>query len=428
VRAPVTPHYREAPQWHDAAAGVRPPLPPHALPPEVDAVVVGGGYCGLSAAATLASLGRSTVVAEAGAIEHGASSRNGGMVIPELKAGPAALEGRYGDDGRLMYAAVNEAFDDIERIAAESVIDVEYRRSGQLYLAHHPRLVPKLAETAREHAARGEPVRFVPRDELATEIGSAAYHAAVLFERTGGIQPALLHAELLRRALAAGADVHDRTRVTAIERRGGAFDVHTERGTVRARDVMLATNAYADGVVPALARRVVPVGSFIISTEVLDEPARRAVSPRGRMMVDTKQFLFYWRLTPDGRMMFGGRRSLAPVGVPEARDFLYRSMLRIHPQLAGVRVEAAWGGNVALTLDRLPHAGRFSGIWYATGCNGSGVALNTWLGRAVAGAICGGEPPVFARLAFPAVPLHRARRVALPIAGTWFGLRDRLGI
>ncbi len=159
------------------------------------------------------------------------------------------------------------------------------------------------------------------------EIGSTAFHAGVVLERTGAIHPARYHAGLARLALAAGADLHDRTTAIALEAKGPGrslgYALTTDRGVVEARDVLLATNAYGDALVPWLQRRVVPIGSFIIATEVLDPELARSVSPRERMMVDTKNLLFYWRLSPDGRMLFGGRRSLAPTTVADARDFLY---------------------------------------------------------------------------------------------------------
>jgi len=175
---------------------------------------------------------------------------------------------------------------------------------------------------------------------------------------------------------------------------------------------------------------VVPVGSYIIATEVLDPALARDISPRDRMLVDTKNFLFYWRLSPDGRVLFGGRRSLAPATIPEARDFLYESMLQVHPQLAGVALEFAWGGNVAVTYDRMPHFGRVptgdaEGAIFATGCNGSGVALNSWLGVRAAAVVEGEASPSFAEIPFPAVPLHAARSAYLPVVGQWFGWQDR---
>jgi glycine/D-amino acid oxidase-like deaminating enzyme len=144
------------------------------------------------------------------------------------------------------------------------------------------------------------------------------------------------------------------------------------------------------------------------------------------MFVDTKNLLFYWRLSPDGRMLFGGRRSLAQVSVAEAADYLATSMRRIHPQLSKVAITHRWGGNVAITLDRLPHVGQVRGAWYATGCNGSGVALNTWLGHRLGQMVTGqASPPSFASLRHQPIPLHRFRRWYLPAVGTWFRYQDR---
>ncbi len=426
-RALLSPSYRESVLWQEQAEF---PGVPAAVPPQsADVVVVGAGYAGVSCARDLARAGRSVVVLDAHAVGWGASSRNGGMVIPELKAGPAALGRAYGPLGRRMYDEVNEAFDHVEGLVTVESIDCDYRRAGQLYLAHAERVVASLTAMAREHGDElGEPVRFVPREALGDEIGSTAYAAGLVIERTGGLHPARFHAGLLRLALAAGAAVQPTTPATAIERRGGraGFQVTTPHGAVAAAAVVVCTNAYADGLLPELRRRVLPVGSFIIATEVLEPDLARSVSPRGRMLVDSKNFLFYWRLTPDRRLLFGGRRSLASSTIPQARDFLYGSMLRVHPQLAGTRVDRAWGGNVAVTLDRLPHVGRLDGTWYLTGCNGSGVALNTWLGARMARHLLGeAELPSFAALPHRPIPLHRARAAYLPLVGLWFRWQDR---
>ena len=197
--------------------------------------------------------------------------------------------------------------------------------------------------------------------------------------------------------------------------------------------MLVATNAYSDGLIPALHHRVLPVGSFIIATTPLAPDLARSCIPNGRMVYDAKNFLFYWRLSPDGRMVFGGRTSLASTTVPEARDVLYREMTRVHPQLDGVALEHAWGGNVAITLDRLPHCGRIplpggGDVAFAAGCNGTGVALATWFGDRAAAWLTGEEPPPpFAQLRFPTIPLHGFREQYLPLVGWWFRAKDRLG-
>jgi glycine/D-amino acid oxidase-like deaminating enzyme len=396
----------------------------------IDVAVVGAGYAGLAAARVLAAAGRRVTVFEKGALGWGAHARNGGMAIPELKASPTALVAAYGALGLRMHHDVNEAFDHLEHLITSAGISCGYRRTGQLYVAHTPRLVPHLRNLAREHAdEHGEPVHFVERDQLGSEIGSDAFHGGIVYERTGGLQPAQLHAGLVDLALASGAHLRAHRPVTGFEEVGGArgrFRLHTSAGEVRADHVILTTNAYADGAVPELARRVVPIGSFIIATEPLEPAVAAAVSPKGRMFVDTKNLLFYWRLSPDGRMVFGGRRSLHHATVADAAAYLEASMRRIHPQLHDVAVTHRWGGNVAITLDRMPHVGRVRGAWYATGCNGSGVALNTWLGHRLGQVVAhGAPPPSFAHLHHRAIPLHRFRRWYLPAVGRWFQYQDR---
>lgn len=422
--AVLAPDFAESVLWQEQAR--YPPLLARALPREADIVVVGAGYCGLAAAMTTAHAGKDVVVLEERALGWGASSRNGGMVIPELKSGPAALTREYGEQlGPRLYTAVNEAFDWTEKLIANG-IDCDYARTGQLYLAHHERMVPYLRKTAAEHEALGEPVHVVERDELADEIGSTIYPGGIVIERTGGLHPARFHAGLARLARRAGAVVHDHTPVTTVTRRaGGGFDVGTRRGTITCEHVIAATNAYADDAIPELRRRVLPVGSYIITTEPLPEELAMELSPRGRMFVDTKSFLFYWRLTPDRRLLFGGRKSLVPPTLTQARDFLYESMVRVHPQLVGTPITHAWGGKVAITLDRMPHVGEIDGVRYATGCNGSGVALNTWLGSRLGDMVLGDEPPPFAELTHRPIPLWKLRKLYLPVVGQWFKWHDR---
>jgi glycine/D-amino acid oxidase-like deaminating enzyme len=322
-----------------------------------------------------------------------------------------------------MHEAVEEAFDHIESLVATSGIDCSYERTGRLELAHGQRSAEALRALAAEHDAVGSEARVIEGDDLAAEIGSTAYVAGLVVARSGGIHPARFHAGLADLARRAGATLHPRCAVKAID----GSTVHTSRGPVRAGDVLLAVNAYADGAAPHLRRRVLPMGSFIIATEPLGAELANSVLPTRRMVFDVRNLLSYWRLDPDGRMVFGGRQRLGRVSIPEARDHLYERMVRIHPQLEGTRVVRAWGGDVALTLDRLPHCGHIDGAWYAAGCNGSGVALNTWLGHRMAAAICGEALPPFAELPHRRVPLHALRGGWLPVASLWFRWQDSRG-
>jgi len=433
--APLAPGFRQEPLWHtgvDYPAALHDPGP---LPGSADVLVVGGGYCGVMAAAELATRGRAAVLVEADPIGVGASTRNGGMVIPELKHGPRWLAREHGALGGELVDAVFDAFDLVERVIGEWSIECDYERAGGLLLAHHERHVPGLEDAFEEwQELLGDEARFLTRAELGDEIGTSVYHAGLLVERTGGLQPAKYHAGLVRRALDVGASLHGRTRAASIERRRtGGYRVTTTRGVVDAGDVLVATNAYADALVPELRRRVLPIGSFIIATEPLADDVARSCIPHRRMVYDAKNFLFYWRLSPDNRMVFGGRTSLSPTTVTAARDVLYREMVRVHPQLAAVALDYAWGGNVAITLDRLPHCGRIplpagGDVAFATGCNGTGVALATWFGHRAAAWLSGEvPPPPFAELRFPRIPMHAWRERYLPAVGWWFRAKDRVG-
>ncbi len=317
---------------------------------------------------------------------------------------------------------MDEAFEHTETLAREVACD--YERTGQLYLAHSKHHTAGLRELTGQLRAAGQDVHFLTRAEVRDRIGSEAFDSAVFYEKVGGLHPAKYHDGLSKRAEIAGAQIRDRTGVVAVHRDGAGFRVDTTRGTVGAGQVIVATNAYMDAAVPDLARRVLPINSYIIATQPLSQEQQAVIGTQ--MMVDTKNLLFYWRLTPDGRMAFGGRNRLDPVDIPTAREFLYDNMVRIHPQLRGVGVEYAWTGYVAMTLDRLPHVGTVDGAWYATGCNGTGVSLNGWLGHRLGQVVTGqAAPPAFAELVHRPIPLRALSSSYVPFVGRYFALQDR---
>jgi glycine/D-amino acid oxidase-like deaminating enzyme len=420
--------YQATPYWWEDAAFPDAGSPP--LPAEADVLVIGAGYTGLGAGLELARGGRAAVVVDRGAVASGASSRNGGMVHP---GGKHSLDEFLAmPEGRALWDVTVAAFDGIEALIAALGIDCAWRRSGHLELAHHPRAVGRLRREAAAFEEIGEAASVVERDALAAEIGTDAYHAALLVERSGSLHPARFAAGLALAAAGAGAHLAPHTTVRAVEHQPAGFIVHTDRGAVRAGDVVVATNGYTDRLVPWLARRILPVGSFIIATEPIDAGVAASVSPRGRLFFDSRNFLCYWRLSPDGsRVLFGGRTSFAPTTVEASRDRLYQAMLRIHPQLAGVALDHAWGGNVALTVDRMPHIGRHpaSGVVYSMGYCGTGVAMATHLGRLTGRWLAGGgDLPAHARLPWRPVPAPGRVDWLLPVAGWWYQARDHLGI
>lgn len=421
---PLAGAYVEEPFWWDDAGQV--PLPEQRPPDSADAVIIGGGYTGVVAAWELARRGKVAVVLEQEHLGFGASTRNGGMVLPGFKAGLETLLRRFGDRGLALARYSLDAVRLVQRTIAEEGIDCGYQPSGHLELAYRPSHAAALkAALPAQATVFGDRVRFLERDQLEAEVGSTAYHGGLLVEVGGGLQPAKYHAGLVRAARRAGALICDRTPATGLTRPpGGGFQVATPRGTVAAADVLLATDGYTTGLVPAIQRRVVPVGSYLIATEPVEPALARTLSPRGRMFFDTKNFLYYWRVLEDHRILFGGRASFAPTTIRRARDWLYRAMVRVHPQVQGVRVTHAWGGRLGFSIDRIPHIGRIDGITYALGYCGTGVAMATAFGRQAAAMISGEPLPAFLTMDFPRVPLYRGTPWFLPAVGLYYLWRD----
>ncbi|HEY2887199.1 MAG TPA: FAD-binding oxidoreductase [Candidatus Limnocylindrales bacterium] len=419
--------YERRPYWH----ATMPPLPDRAgrdLPDVVDVAVVGGGYTGIAAGRKLGLQGAKVVVLEAETLGWGASTRNGGIAHPGFKWGPPALVKRYGEPlARALYRESVDATAMVAGLIRDQGIDAELRLSGYLELAwgaSHAAAFPEEAAALKDF---GTPARPISRDELRTEIGTDAYHGGLAVDGGGVVHPAKWFVGLVGLAERAGAELHEGVRVRSLRRQGdGRFVVETSRGAILAKDVLVATNGYTDGVAPAVRRRVIPIGSYIIATEPMPEDLAREISPTGRAYFDTRNFLSYWHVSADRRMIFGGRVSFVPTSVDRTAKLLYRRMLAIHPQLAGTRVAYSWGGKVGITMDRMPHIGRTAGVMYAVGYSGTGVVLSTYLGTRAAEWLGGGAAPALAQLRFPLVPApYEGRPWFLPVVGEWFRMQDR---
>ena len=406
------------------------------LPDSADVVVVGAGFCGLSAARTLAQRGVNVAVLEAETFGWGASSRNGGMVLTGMKLPVSTLIKRYGSElVRKMYAASRETIDCVEQIVREENIDCSFSRCGHLEVAckqaHFDRYEESAALVQREF---NHQLRIISSRELRSEIGSDIYFGGLVDETSAGLNPARYVTGLAQAAQRSGAGLHDHTRVTSIqqETNNGArkFRVQTSKGPLTSREVLLATGAYTSTATPALRKKIIPIGSYIIATEVLPADLARELSPRNRMIYDSKHFLHYYRLTPDNRMLFGGRAAFFPETestVRQSAEILRRGMIGVYPQLRETKIEFVWGGTLDFTLDLMPHAGQLDGMYFAAGFAGHGVAAATWFGAKLAAQICGdpaGTP--FDAINFPAAPLglRSGHTWALPFAGAWHRLLD----
>jgi glycine/D-amino acid oxidase-like deaminating enzyme len=419
----LTDDYREAPVWLDDVVAPLPAAEP--LARSCDAVVVGGGITGLAAAIELAAHDRDVVLVDRHDLGWGASTRNAGMVLPEYHHPPDELERRHGARGIRLQTALDEAFEWSETLDERVGLDTGYRRTGLLRLAHDEAAARGLRALVDQVAARGHPAVWLTGDDLADEIGSARFVGAARLDRAGALHPARFHAGLVTRAIESGVRCHPRTPVVGIRSGSAGFEVRTTAGRVRADTVVVALNASPDRLVPALRAVQLGVSSFVIATEPLPAEVASSLLPRGRVAYDSRHLLAYWRLTPDDRLLFGGRDTLESSSVSLARDGLAARMLGVFPQLEGVRVARAWGGRVAITRDRLPHIGCVDGVWFVTGGNGTGVSILPWAAARLARWLCGaGERPVFADLPLRRFPLPALASAYLPLVGRWLGWRD----
>jgi glycine/D-amino acid oxidase-like deaminating enzyme len=316
----------------------------------------------------------------------------------------------------------------LESVIAEEAIDCDYARCGSLVLAAKPGHLRGLEEGRRFlRAELGYETVVLGADEVRTEIGSARYHGGLLDRSAGALHPVRYLRGLAASAIRSGARVIEGVEIRRLTRGASGVRLESSRGVLPAREVLVATNGYTGPLFPPLQRRVVPIGSYLIATARLEPSLTRRLIPHGRVLSDTKHLLYYFRLSPDGRMVFGGRAAFTPTPVDRSTAILEHGMREVFPELAGVPIEYAWGGQVAFNTDQLPHAGRLDGVHYALGYCGHGVALSTWLGNRIGEALAGaGDLPTLGPGPFRRVPLYFGRPWFLPLVGAWYRAADWL--
>ncbi|MGA9040059.1 MAG: FAD-binding oxidoreductase [Terriglobales bacterium] len=409
---------------------------PGNLPERVDVVIAGAGFTGLSAARTLAKRGAKVAVLEAHTIGWGASSRNGGMVLTGLKLSVETLAARYGMEAtQRMYAASLASIDLVEKIVYEEKIDCNFSRCGHLEVAckqsHFDTYARSVEIIARDF---NHQLQIIPKNQLRSEIGSDIYYGGIVDTVSAGLNPARYVSGLGQAALNAGASIYENTRVVSIERSsqngGSGFQIATSRGPIFAREVFIGTSGYTSSATPALRKKIIPIGSFIIATEPLPDVLAHELSPHNRMIYDSKHYLHYYRLTPDNRMLFGGRAAFFPETkdtIRRSAEILRRGMVEVYPQLGDTKIDYAWGGTLDFCFDTMPHAGQMDGIYYALGYAGHGVAMATYLGTKIAEQINGdANDNPYAEIPFPGAPLglYNGRPWFLPFAGAFYKVLD----
>lgn len=408
------------------------------LPTQCDVAVVGGGFTGLSAALALARRGASVVVLEAGErVAAEASGRNGGHVNNGLAVDYAEVAARVGvEQARAWYHAFDAGVDAVERIVRDEVIACDFARRGKLKLATRAAHLEALSRSADRLMADGvdTDVEILRGSQVRDEVGSDRFVGGLLYKRSAQMHMGRFAHGLASAAERSGARIHTGTCVQRLERlKGDAHRLHTQRGSLQAAQVLLSNGTASHGGYGSfgwMRRRIVPIGSFIIVTEPLGAERAQALLREARTYVTVANIHHYFRLSPDHRLVFGGRARFAissPTSDVKSGDILRAGMLEMFPQLQGVGIDYCWGGLVDMTQDRLPHAGWHDGLYFSTGYSGHGTQMSVLMGQRMSAVLAGdmAANPWHGR-DWPAIPGHVGPPWFLPAVGLYYRLKDRL--
>jgi len=412
-----------------ATAPPAPPTPPLDASTRADVCVIGGGYCGLSAALHLAEQGANVVLLEAREPGWGASGRNGGQVIPGLKYDPAELLSMCGPErGRALVEFAGRTADSVFGLIDRRAMDVPHVRAGWIQGAHTGSGLRAAEQRSTQWAALGARTESLDRDEIARKLGTSAYLGGWVDRRGGAIQPLAFARGLARAAQAAGARVHGQTRAIDMEPYGARWRIATNRNfSVDAGRVLVATNGYTGDLVPGLRKTIVAVNSFQIATDPLSDNLLKTILPEGHVCSDTRKMLLYFRLDDQGRLLMGGRGSFGEPTRPEDWAHLERVLGKLFPQIKGAPIAHRWAGRVAVTRDFLPHLHEpAKGLLVDIGCMGRGVGLQTLLGKALANYLGSGRSSDLPLPIIPIepIPLHALNRLYLAAVIAWCRMTD----
>jgi gamma-glutamylputrescine oxidase len=420
------------PSYYAATRATGPRAPALDGDTQADVCIVGGGYTGLSAALRLAEHGQKAILLEAGPLGWGASGRNGGQVHVGMRREQAWLEKRVGRDyAAHLWRIAIDGRDHLDALMRDHKIDCDYR-PGHLHADHKARYVQDTrANVDLLNDRYGyEQIRFVGRDEVRSLVAGGNYHGGSIDQRGGQLHPLNLALGIARAADAAGATLHADSCATSIEPLGTAWRVRTSAGSVTAPTVLLACGGYLRGLDDAVDAKVMPINNYIAVTVPLGAERASAIIRDGLAVSDSRFVVYYFRITPDHRLLFGGGESYSYRFPADIGGFVRPHLKRIFPQLADIPFDYAWGGTLSITASRLPLIRQVRrGTYNVSGLSGLGVVLAPYFGRIVADQMAGGHPDFdrLTRLPVPALPGGRALRWPSMVAAmSYFALRDRI--
>ncbi|MEQ8357192.1 MAG: FAD-binding oxidoreductase [Kiloniellaceae bacterium] len=422
----------DPPSYYLATARGLEPVTPLQSDQRCDVCVVGGGFTGVSTALHLAERGYKTVLLEARRIGWGASGRNGGQLSGGQRLDPEAMARLVGvERARLLWDLGEEAKNLVKQRIARHRIDCDLK-SGVIGAGIKPAHAAEMQDHARFLRDRyGYPhIRPLSREALRAEVASDRYQGGYFDSDSAHLHPLNYVLGLAAAARQAGAAIHEETAALEIIRRDGRPGVRTAAGAVTADHLVLAGNGHLGRLEPRIAATIMPINNFIIATEPLGAARAKALIANDAAVADSKYVIDYYRLSADKRLLFGGGETYR-MGYPNDIPGVVRPcMLKVFPQLADVKIDYAWGGKVAITMNRLPAFGRLDGdILYAQGFSGQGVALTTLAGKVIAEAVAGQAErfDVMAQIPTPRFPGGTLLRwPSLVVGMLYYSLLDKL--
>lgn len=422
--------------WHDTSTPFSQPQN-GPVQGSYDVAVIGGGFTGLNAARKLAKSGVHVALLEADHIGAGGSGRNGGHLNNGIAHGYAEAKAHLGaEQAHRLYHAFDHSIDMIEEVIAEEGIDCNFRRAGKLKLASKPSHVAGLrANFDLIHREVDPDTRWLEKSDLPGEVGAAGVHGAMLYEKAAMMHMGRYATGLAEAAHRHGAKIWHGAPVTDRQHAGSGWELTTPKGKLRAERVILATGAYTGEYAKKpfrwIRHRIIPVGSFVVATRPLTPDEIAATLPGNRTCVTTMNIGNYFRLSPDNRLIFGGRARFSAVSnqSSDAKSgaILQAGLAKTFPHLAGIEIDYCWGGLVGMTKDRYPRAGEHDGMIYGMGYSGHGAQMSTLIGQTLADLAMGRtDTNPLAGMSWPPIPAHSGQPWFLPLVGLWFGMKDRL--
>ena len=398
----------------------------------VDVAVIGGGFTGLSAALALARSGASVAVLEAGRVAQMASGRNGGHVNSGTSVDIRTVAKQCGlERARALYHAFDDAVDTVERIVREQEIDCHFVRGGKIKLAAKPAHFDGLQDAFAFLNRNVDPdTELVPRERVREHVGSDAFHGALIYRKSAHMHMGKFGRGLAEAAVRAGARIFENARATALARLSGySHRVTTSRGSLVAKQVLIASGTCRVGPFGWFRRRIIPLGSFVVATAPLDPAVAKATMPQPHTATNTLNVGNYFHIDAANRMIFGGRARFAlsnPESDAKSGRILEAAMLRMFPQLAGVPIDYCWGGEVELTANRVPRAGLHEGLFYSLGYSGHGTQMAVHMGQRMARVLGGESTANPLDFPWPAIPGHFGPPWFMPFVGAYYRFKDKV--